>query len=48
MAILQAHLNRMLATRRRVGLPDIIAVVAALLSLLTLTLLLPAGFHLPW
>ncbi|HEV3311502.1 MAG TPA: hypothetical protein VG815_13400 [Chloroflexota bacterium] len=31
-----------------VGVPDAIAVLAAILSLLTLTLFLPAGIHVPW
>jgi hypothetical protein len=48
MATLQAQFTRVLSSRPRVGIADLIAIVAAILSLLTLTLLLPAGIHLPW
>jgi hypothetical protein len=48
MASLQAQFFRVLSSRPHVGVPDLIAIVAAILSLLTLTLLLPAGIHLPW
>ena len=47
MATIQAQLTRVLKVRR-LGVPDAIAIVAAILSLLTMTLFLPAGLHIPW
>lgn len=48
MSVIQAQLSRVFRTGHTVSVLDGIAVVAAILSLLTLTLLVPAGLHLPW
>ena len=47
MAIIQAQIARVVQVRGRISLVDSIAIIAAILSLLTMTVLLPGGLHLP-
>jgi len=46
MAIITLHVTRLLRDHR-LSVVDMIALTAAILSLLTLTLFLPGGIHLP-
>ena len=47
MATIQAHIARAREAGMRISLGEAIAVLAAILSLLTLTVLVPGGLHLP-
>ena len=48
MEIMHTHDLREAIRCHRISHADVIAVVAAVLSLLTFTLLLPGGLHFPW
>lgn len=48
MGSLHIDLSRLTSSRPRISIVDVIAVLAALLSLATLSVLIPSGMHFPF